>query len=459
MLNDCIAAISTAMGIGGIAIVRVSGKDAISVVGKIFKPKGVLKDISMLESHSITYGHVEYRGRIIDECLLMYMKAPKTYTKEDVIEINCHGGIRSVQNVLEAVLQNGARLAEAGEFTKRAFLNGRIDLSQAEAVIDLINAKTDLSAQQALNQLDGALSLAIKNIRTQILSMIANIEASIDYPENDIEELTNKNIETQTKHIIQELEHLISSFEMGKIVREGIEVVILGKPNVGKSSLLNLLLKEDRAIVTDIAGTTRDTLQEFVNIHNIPVKLIDTAGIRETSDVIEKIGVDKSREYAKKADLILLLLDASGDIAEEDLEIMEFVKDKKIIAVINKSDLGIKLNKNKLFTYVDKQNIIEISVKNKIGIEKFYERLKEIFFQGGLNTNDEIFVTNARHKNLLQQSLNSLANVILSLQNGMSSDFFSIDLQEAFAFIGEITGETIDEDIMNKIFSEFCLGK
>ena len=455
MLNDCIAAVSTATGTAGIAIVRISGSDAVSVANKIFKSK----DLSKLKSHSITYGNIEHNGKIVDECLLMYMKAPKTYTREDIIEINCHGGMKSVQNVLEAVLQNGARLAEAGEFTKRAFLNGRIDLSQAEAVIDLINAKTDLSLQQAIHQLDGNLSTVVKGIREKLISIIAHIEAAIDYPENDIEELTNQKIEIETKNLIQELENLINSFEMGKILREGVETVILGKPNVGKSSLLNLLLKEERAIVTDIAGTTRDVLQEYVNIHDIPIKIVDTAGIRETADVIEKIGVDKSRAYAKKADLILLLFDAFSELSQEDIEILEFVKEKKVIAIINKTDLGISLDKNKILEYINEQNLIEFSVKNKIGLEDFYSRLKEIFFQGEIHIGNESLITNVRHKNLLVQSVESLRNVLASLQDDMSADFFSIDLQQAYNFLGELTGEVIDEDIVNKIFSEFCLGK
>ena len=455
MLNDCIAAVSTAMGTGGIGIVRVSGKDSSAVVGKVFKGKKG----SALKSHSITYGHIEYNGKTIDECLLMYMKAPKTYTRDDMFEINCHGGMQSVQAVLEAVLQSGARLAEPGEFTKRAFLNGRIDLSQAEAVIDLINAKTDLSLRQAVRQLDGELSTVVKTMRDKILSMIAHIEAAIDYPENDIEELTNQKIATETAIIIEELDTLIVSFERGKIVREGIETVIVGKPNVGKSSLLNLLLKEERAIVTDIAGTTRDVLQEYVNIQGIPMKIVDTAGIRETSDAIEKIGVDKSKIYAKKADLILLLFDASHALSQEDMAILALAQEKKAIAIINKSDLGIRLDSSEIRRYIDENNIIEFSVKDKFGLENLYARLKNIVFQGDLHMESESLVANVRHRNILVRAKESLANVLLSVQDGMSADFFSIDLQQSYRFLGELIGESIGEDIVSKIFSEFCLGK
>ena len=446
---DCIAAISTPMGVGGIGIIRVSGTDTIEVVEKIFKGK----DLSSTKSHSILYGHIVYEGEIVDECLVMVMKAPNTYTKEDVVEINCHGGIKSVQNVLHAVLKSGATMAAPGEFTKRAFLNGRIDLSQAEAVIDIINSNTDLSLQGAIKQLDGALSEKIGSLRNDILGIIAHIEVTIDYPEH--EDITEDTIKCDTKKIAKDVKHLLDTFDHGKILKEGISTVILGKPNVGKSSLMNLILNEDRAIVTDISGTTRDILKEYVNINGIPIKLYDTAGIRETENIIEKIGIERSKSMIDECDLVILVFDGSRELSQEDLEIINLVKDQKVIAVINKTDLKMNLDVDKLVDNVE--NYIKISVKEKSGIDQLYDLLNEMFFSGQINMDDSIFISNIRHRDALYNTLDNLLEAERATDSGI--DFASIYLTQAYGHLGEITGDTVDEDIIDRIFADFCLGK
>lgn len=446
---DCIAAISTPMGVGGIGIIRVSGTDAIEVVKKIFKGK----DLSQTRSHSILYGHIVYEGSIVDECLVMIMKAPNTYTREDVVEINCHGGIKSVQNVLRVVLKSGASMAEPGEFTKRAFLNGRIDLSQAEAVIDIINSNTDLSLQRSIKQLDGALSEKIKTLRNDILGIIAHIEVSIDYPEH--EDITEDSIKDSTKKITKEVKHLLDTFEHGKIVKEGISTVILGKPNVGKSSLMNLILNEDRAIVTDISGTTRDILKEYVNINGIPIKLYDTAGIRETDDIIERMGIERSKNIINECDLIILVFDASRELSQEDFEIIKLVENQKVIGLINKADLEMQIDVEKLVDNVE--NCIKISVKEKSGIDQLYNLLNQMFFSGQINIDDTVFISNIRHKNALDNTLDNLLEADIATDSGV--DFASIYLRQAYEHLGEITGDTVDEDIIDRIFADFCLGK
>ncbi len=459
---DTIAAIATSFGEGGIGIIRISGEEAFSIANKIFKPFAENKqniNISEYESHTLTYGKIEDDGEIIDEVLISVMKAPKTYTCEDVVEINCHGGKNSVKRVLQAVLKNGARIAENGEFTKRAFLNGRIDLSQAEAVIDIINSKTELSHKSAMGRLRGKLNEKINEYRNDILTMTAHIEAAIDYPEHDDETMTYQTIEKNTIKLIEKINKLLKTADTGRIIKEGIKTVILGKPNVGKSSILNFLLNEERAIVSDIAGTTRDVLKEHLNINGIALNIIDTAGIRNTEDEIEKIGVLKSKEYAKDADLILLILDNSKKIDKEDIEILEFVQNKKVILIINKIDLEKNIDENILKTYVKEENILKLSVKKDLGFEELEEKIESLFFQGEINISEDTLITNERNKNSLFNAIKSLKNVLNTIENLMPEDFISMDLIDAYKYLGEITGESLEEDIIDKIFSEFCLGK
>lgn len=456
-LNDAIAAISTG-GTGGIGIVRMSGENCIAIANKIFKSK---KNSSLLEqkSHTLQYGNIidNKTNNIIDEVLVSVMKAPNTYTKEDVVEINCHGGIVVMQKVLELLLNNGARLAEKGEFTKRSFLNGRIDLSQAEAVIDLIQSKTDISRQSAVNQLGGRLHKKVTDMRSRILDMIAAIEAAIDYPEHDVEEDTYQEMEQKTNAILLEMDELLKNADKGKMIREGIETVIIGKPNVGKSSLLNWFLEEERAIVTDIPGTTRDTVEEYVNIEGIAIKLVDTAGIRETGDTVEKIGVEKSKRYAEKADFILLLLDASRELEQQDKEILSFLKDKKSVILLNKIDLGQKITADLLKEYTD-TIILPVSIKQSKGLDKLIEQMKNLFFGGELSA-DYGILGNVRHKNALYQAKEAMQRALVTITTKMPEDFISMDLQEANRALGEITGDTVDEEIIDRIFTKFCLGK
>ncbi|WP_058486395.1 tRNA uridine-5-carboxymethylaminomethyl(34) synthesis GTPase MnmE [Defluviitalea phaphyphila] len=460
MIEDTIAAISTPMGTGGIGIVRISGKDAISIVNNIFQSK-TKKDLLKVKSHTIHYGHIIDKDKksIIDEVLVMVMRAPNTYTKEDVIEINCHGGIISVRKVLEQVLKMGARMAEPGEFTKRAFLNGRIDLSQAEAVIDVITAKTDVSLNTAINQLNGNLSLKINEIRNTLLEIMAHIEASIDYPEYDIEELNYDTLKNNIENIKNKINLLIETTSSGKIIKEGVKTVIVGKPNVGKSSLLNALLREQRAIVTDIPGTTRDVLEEYINISGIPFKIIDTAGIRETEDVVEQIGVKRSKEWLEVADLIILILDISTPLTKEDIYIMDLIQNKKTIVILNKTDLESVIDKEEIYDRFSKDKIIEMSAKNIEDVERLENILKDMFIKGKITMNDSTIITNIRHKEALIKADSSLKNVLESINMGMPEDCLSIDLMNAYKYLGEITGESVEEDLINKIFSQFCLGK
>lgn len=458
MIDDTIAAISTPLGTGGIGIVRISGKDAFSITNSIFKSKKT-KDLSLLKTHTIHYGNIVNDDILIDEVLVSIMKAPNTYTREDIVEINCHGGMVSVKKVLELVLKKGAKLAEPGEFTKRAFLNGRIDLSQAEAVIDIINSKTDTSLNMAMNQLEGKLSYEIKQVMNELLDMMAHIETSIDYPEYDIEELNYNHLKDSIKEIRKKISYLLDTAESGKILREGVKTAIVGKPNVGKSSLLNALLREQRAIVTDIPGTTRDVLEEYINISGIPFNIIDTAGIRKTEDLVEKIGVNRSKDLLEFVDLIIFILDLSVPLSEEDLYIMELINDKKSLIILNKTDKKSIINKEELYNKFSDNMIIEMSTKKYEDIERLEETLKEMFIEGYININESVMITNIRHKDALVKADNSLIDVIKSIDENMPVDCLSIDLSNAYNHLGEITGETIEEDLINKIFSEFCLGK
>lgn len=458
--NYTIAAISTPLGAGGIGIVRMSGEDSFTIANKIFEGKNK-KDVKDYKSHTIHYGKIvdPKTQEVIDEVLLSILKGPHTYTKENMIEINCHGGLIVVQKILQLVLREGAQLAEPGEFTKRAFLNGRIDLSQAEAVIDVINAQTELALQSSVSQLGGGLSEKVKVFRQELLEMIAHIEASIDYPEHDMEELTYEMIQTNTEQLLEKVNDFIQTADTGRMIKEGIQTVIIGKPNVGKSSLLNALLREQRAIVTNIPGTTRDILEEYVNIQGVPLKIVDTAGIRQTEDVVEQIGVEKSKGSIPQADLILVMMDASTPWAEEDHDIFELIQGKQVLVLINKTDLPRQLDIDLVTEYVPLDSILEISIKEKIGLDLLEKTLKEMFFKGEIKMNETIFITNVRHKDALVKSKESLETVLETIELGLPEDCLSIDLQSAYEYLGEITGETVGESLIDQIFSQFCLGK
>lgn len=458
-INDTIAAISTSIGDSGIGIVRMSGTKSLEILNKIFKSIRN-KDTMTMRSYSMRYGHIvePVSGSIIDEVIVSFMKAPNTYTREDIVEINCHGGIVPVKRILSIILNNGARLAEPGEFTKRAFLNGRIDLTQAEAVIDVIRSKTDESMQVAVNQVEGKLSKKIKNIMNRILDVLANIEAAIDFPEEDVEDITITKIKNEEKQIIKNLNELILSADKGKIMRDGIDTIIVGKPNVGKSSLLNALIEEKRAIVTEIPGTTRDIIEEYINIEGIPVKLYDTAGIRETKDIIEKIGVEKTIEYINKSGLVIFMIDGSRAVDDEDIKIANLVKNKKVIIVINKSDLPSAADISKIRDIVRSDNIIKVSVNTESGVDKVKKKIAQIIYNGKVEIKD-IDVTNVRHRDILIKARESIKNGIDTINNGFPVDCASIEFKEAYLKLGEITGDTAAEDIVDRIFSNFCVGK
>ena len=453
-----IASISTAPGIGGIGIIRMSGEKTFEILEKIFKPKTEQK-IEDIKGYTIKYGHIIENKEIIDEVLVSYFKAPRSYTTENMCEINSHGGNIIVKKILEMCLKNGAELAEPGEFTKRAFLNGRIDLAQAESVIDVINAKSDKEAKSGIKQLEGYLSSEIKGIKQEILDVLVNIEVTIDYPEYDTPEVQEQEIKQMLESVGNKLEKLEKSFDNGKIIKDGIKTAIIGKPNAGKSSLLNAILKEERAIVTDIAGTTRDTIEEFVTINGIPLNLVDTAGIREASDEVEKIGVEKSIKQAKDADLIIAIFDSSKDLTDEDLEILELIKNKKSIILLNKSDLNAKINENdSRFTEIT-DNIIKISALNKTGIDLLYEKISNMFNLNEINLDNDILITNIRHKNIISKSLDNLKKSKEALEMNLPIDIITIYIKNVLEDLGEITGEVVTEDIINEIFSKFCLGK
>ncbi len=454
---DTIAAISTSIGEGGISIIRISGDKSIDIVDSIFVGKNNRK-LHDFKSYTMRYGHVvDKNGSRLDEVIISYMKGPKSFTAEDTIEINCHGGVVGTNRILQEIIRAGARMAEPGEFTKRAFLNGRIDLSQAEAVIDIIRAKTELSMKSALMQSEGSISKEIKAIRNKLLSVIAHIEVTVDYPEEDIEEVTAKNVTEDVTKIISSIDTLLSTADEGKILREGLSTVIVGKPNVGKSSLLNALVKEKRAIVTDVPGTTRDAIEEYISIEGIPVKIVDTAGIRETDDIVEKIGVEKSKEKIDEADLVILILDSSSELSHEDKEIIEYIKEKKYIVLLNKSDLGGKIDISELQSLKSKY-ITNISVKTGEGLNYVKEHIKNLFFNGEIKT-EGVFVTNNRHKQSLIRAKENLESSLNALEYTSAIDLASIDIRNAWINLGEITGDALEEDIIHKIFSEFCLGK
>lgn len=457
-ITDTIAAISSAAGNSGIGIIRVSGDEAIEVVDKIFRPANKNKKLANVESHTVHYGHIMDGDKTLDQVLVIVMKNPHSYTGEDTVEIDCHGGMLILKKVLDLVLKNGARTAEPGEFTKRAFLNGRIDLSQAEAVMDLINSKNDFALNSSIEQLKGGVSDVIKDIRKDIIYHIAFIESALDDPEHisldgydeEITEMLNENIDKISK--------LVNSFDNGRIMKEGIKTVILGKPNAGKSSLLNLMLGEDRAIVTDIEGTTRDTLEENINFNGLSLKIIDTAGIRDTEDLVERIGVNKAKEIAKEGDLIIYVVDGSRELDDNDREIIKLINDKQAIILVNKSDMDTVINIDEL-KKDSNRDVILFSAKNGEGMDQLEEEIRNMFYSGKVTYNDQVYITNARHKEALENALESLKQVKNSVDAGMPEDFYSIDLMDAYTDLGLIIGESVEDDLVNEIFSKFCMGK
>ena len=451
-MNDTIAAISTALGVGAISIIRVSGDDAIKIVNKITRSK----KINQLPTHTIHYDFILNNNEIIDEVLISVMLAPKTFTKEDIVEINCHGGIATTNKVLELLLTNGCRLAEPGEFTKRAFLNGRIDLIEAEGIMDLIKSKTETSRNLAINQVSGKTSDLIKNLRQQIVEILANIEVNIDYPEyEDIEEMTNQMLSDKLENIENKIKDIINKSENGKIIKEGINVALIGRPNVGKSSLLNCLLETEKAIVTDIAGTTRDCVEGTINIDGIILNITDTAGIRETSDIVESIGVNKSIDLIDKSDLVILLLNNNEKLTSGDIELIEKIKNKNYLIVINKNDLKSNINIEKL----DKDKIIYISALNNVGIDKLKTKIKEIFNFDKIATSDLTYLTNARSLSFLRQALSSINDIKEGLKNNLPIDMLELDLKNVWDLLGSIIGETYEDELIDQLFSQFCVGK
>ena len=457
-ITDTIAAISTSTGNSGIGIIRVSGDEAIEIVDKIFKSNKEGKRLINVKSHTVNYGNIVDGDKVLDQVLVLVMKNPHSYTGEDTVEIDCHGGMLILKKVLDLVIKNGAKSAAPGEFTKRAFLNGRLDLSQAEAVMDLINSQNDFALNSSIEQLKGGVSEKIKEIRSDVIYHIAFIESALDDPEhisldgydNEISEMINKNI--------SKIKKMIDTFDNGRIMKEGIKTVILGKPNAGKSSLLNRMLGEERAIVTDIEGTTRDTLEENINLNGLSLKIIDTAGIRNTDDKVEQIGVNKAKEIAEGADLIIYVVDGSKDIDENDKEILEIIKNKKVIVLLNKTDIDRVVDIEQL-NEIPKEDIIEFSAKAGLGMDELEEKIKDMFYSGEITFNDQVYITNARHKEALENSYNSLLKVEESVDAGMPEDFYSIDLMDAYEQLGLIIGESVEDDLVNEIFSKFCMGK
>lgn len=456
MLEDTIAAISTPIGEGGLGIVRISGPRALFIGNKIFTKK-----VSRLPSHTIHHGHIiDPRSKErIDEVMLSIFKKPRSFTAEDMIEISGHGGIVPLRKILEACLTNGARLAEPGEFTKRAFLNERIDLAQAEAVVDIIRAKTEMGLTVALHQLDGELSSKIESLRQELINLSAHLEAAIDFPEEDIERLESPQMLLRTRKVLKGIRKLLEGAEGGKILREGIKTVIIGRPNVGKSSLLNALLKEKRAIVTPIPGTTRDIIEEIINVGGIPLKIIDTAGLTTAKGIVEKESVARTRRSLKTADLVLLVMDAATHLSKEDYEIMGDVKDKKVIVVINKTDLPEVIEIDKIRKILHDKRIRKVSATKKTGLKRLEKMIIDLIFEGGVTPSDRTLVTNIRHKDALERTRKSLENMIESIKKDMSAEFISVDLKAALNSLGEITGKTVTEDILDEIFSQFCIGK
>lgn len=472
MKTDTIAAIATAVSDSGIGIIRISGNEAIKIADRLYRSKNGKKRLSQVSSHTIHYGFLYDGDEMVDEVMVAVMKAPNTYTKEDTVEIDCHGGILVMHKVLEAALKNGCRLAEPGEFTKRAFLNGRIDLSKAEAVMDMIHSKNEFAMKASLNQLKGAVSDKVRSLRDDIIYEIAFIESALDDPEHISLDGYHEKLEAKTDTLLTELKKLIDSADNGKLLKDGINTVIVGKPNAGKSSLLNLLVGEDKAIVTSVAGTTRDVLEESIRLHGIGLNIIDTAGIRDTEDEVERIGVEKARKYANNADLVIYVVDSSRPLDENDDEIIELIRDKKVIVLLNKTDLDTKVSEEDIKNsfrkiYKDVENryekqslrIIRTSTKENTGIDEFEHSIKDMFFEGKIAVNDEIYITSKRHKEELMEAYESMQMVKGSLADDMPEDFYSIDLMSAYASLGRIIGEEVEDDLVNEIFSKFCMGK
>ncbi|KAB2445358.1 tRNA uridine-5-carboxymethylaminomethyl(34) synthesis GTPase MnmE [Bacillus luti] len=455
---DTIAAISTALGEGAIAIVRVSGDDAVEKVNRIFKGK----DLTEVPSHTIHYGHIVDldTNQVIEEVMVSIMRAPRTFTRENIVEINCHGGLVSVNKVLQLILAQGVRLAEPGEFTKRAFLNGRIDLSQAEAVMDLIRAKTDRAMNVAINQMEGRLSKLIGRLRQEILETLAHVEVNIDYPEyDDVEEMTHNILIEKATYVRTEIAKILETSKQGKILREGIATAIIGRPNVGKSSLLNSLVQENKAIVTDIAGTTRDVIEEYVNVRGVPLKLIDTAGIRETEDVVERIGVERSKEMMSQADLVLVVVNYSEALTNEDEDLFRAVQGKDFIVIVNKTDLPQAIDMERVTELSAGNRVITTSLIEEQGIDELEKAIAELFFEGTIDSADMTYVSNARHIGLLTQAGKTIGDAIEAIENGVPIDMVQIDLTRTWEILGEITGDTVHESLIDQLFSQFCLGK
>ena len=456
--TDTIAAIATAVGESGIGIIRISGSEAIAIAEQVFKPKKD-KSLAEVESYTAHYGHISAEGQIIDEVITLVMKEPKTYTKEDIVEINCHGGTVVLRKILDLVLDHGARLAEPGEFTKRAFLNGRIDLAQAEAVADLIQSKTEASLEVALDQLEGGLSAEVNSIRQDLVSLLAHLEATIDFPEDEIEDFKPAELESRIDAVQQKIDELLATSERGKILREGVEAAIIGRPNVGKSSLLNALVREKRAIVTEIPGTTRDVIEEVINIDGIPVKIIDTAGIRNAEDQIEKIGVEKSEKYLAKAELVLLVVDISAGITEDDKRLMKDAQDKEVVVIANKLDLEDQLELAKIKEVLPAAPIVKTAAIANQGINELEDAIADLVYSGQVNAKEETLVSSLRHKKALERAKENVEDVKDTLEQGLPNDFLTIDLRSALEAVNEITGDAIGEDIVDQIFADFCLGK
>lgn len=458
---DTIAAISTPMGEGAIAIVRLSGEEAIKIADKIFKsPKS--KRLIEVDSHTIHYGHIidPDTGEIVEEVMVSLMRGPKTFTRENVVEINCHGGLVTVNRVLQLVVKNGARLAEPGEFTKRAFLNGRIDLSQAEAVMDLIRAKTDRAMNVALGQMEGRLSKLIQKLRQEILETLAHVEVNIDYPEyDDVEEMTHQMLIEKATFVKNEINKLLQTSQQGKILREGLSTVIIGRPNVGKSSLLNSLVHENKAIVTDIPGTTRDVIEEYVNVRGVPLRLVDTAGIRETEDIVERIGVERSRKVLKEADLILHVLNYHEELTEEDLQLFEAVKGMDTIIIINKTDLERRIDLEKVKELAAGRPVVTTSLLEEKGIDELEDAIGTLFFEGNVQSSDLTYVSNSRHIALLTAAQTSINDALTGIEAGVPIDIVQIDLTRCWEQLGEIIGDAVHESLIDQLFSQFCLGK
>ena len=469
--TDTIAAIATALSDSGIGIIRISGSEAVKIADNIFITKSGKKILSQVESHTIHYGYIcDETDKMIDEVMVAVMRAPRSYTTEDTVEINCHGGVLVLKKVLELVIKNGARMAEPGEFTKRAFLNGRIDLSKAEAVMDVIHSQNEYALKSSMNQLTGKLSKEIRQLREKLIYEIAFIESALDDPEHISLDGYPDELDKKIKDINEEIQNLLRTCDNGKLMKEGISTVIVGKPNAGKSSLMNILLGKERAIVTEIAGTTRDVLSETINLHGITLNIIDTAGIRNTEDVVEKIGVERAKEYAAEADLIIYVVDSSVKLDENDRDISRLLKDKRGIILLNKSDLDQKVKEEDILSLIyDKQEsdeealnnicIISTSTKKGIGIDELENTIQNMFFEGKIDYNNEIIITNSRHKEALQNAYQSLCMVMQSIQDNMPEDFYSIDLMSAYTSLGKIIGEEIEDDLVQEIFSKFCMGK